>query len=79
MYEAVTGAQVAKRSPVEMVPSRKYGSDVGDWWVLEHTGKDEQIVEVGDEPRHHLVLQNEFVRVLRVQSARWAGTPPLMS
>lgn len=69
VYEAVTGAPVAKRSPVGMVPGRKYGSEVGDWWVLEHTGKEEQIVEVGDEPRHHLVLQNEFVRVLRVQFA----------
>jgi L-threonate 2-dehydrogenase len=57
VYENITGVPVAR--------SCREGSMVGDYWKMED-GTLEEIVEVGSEPRHKVVLSNEFVRVLRV-------------
>jgi 3-hydroxyisobutyrate dehydrogenase-like beta-hydroxyacid dehydrogenase len=43
----------------------KEGCNVGDLWVFED-GSSEEILEVGQEPRHYLLLSNEYTRVLRV-------------
>lgn len=56
-YERVSGAVVAKASVPNVVD--------GDLWKMED-GKVEEIVEVGKEPRHHVVLLNDYVRVLLV-------------
>lgn len=57
VYETISGVPVGC--------SKKEGSEVGDYWKI-HNGTLEQIVEVGSEPRHKLVLSNDYVRVLRV-------------
>ena len=44
----------------------KEGNEVGDYWVLPN-GEKEQILEVANEDRHHLVLSNEYTRVLKVK------------
>jgi 3-hydroxyisobutyrate dehydrogenase len=43
----------------------KVGSNVGEFWVFED-GSSEEILEVGQEPRHYLLISNEYTRVLRV-------------
>jgi len=63
VYENVTGTKVCAANPSEAA-FRKEGSNVGDFWKVE--GTLEEILEVGQEPRHQVVLQNEFVRALRV-------------
>ncbi|GAX29416.1 3-hydroxyisobutyrate dehydrogenase [Fistulifera solaris] len=57
VYENVAGVKVSGKS--------QEGTRVGDYWRLPD-GRFEQIVEVGSEPRHQVVLQNEYVRALRV-------------
>ena len=63
VYERITGA------PVGCHPTNKeeksFGDDVGDLWRFED-GTIEEILEVGDEARHNVVLSNEYVRALRV-------------
>jgi 3-hydroxyisobutyrate dehydrogenase-like beta-hydroxyacid dehydrogenase len=59
VYENVTGVKVRS------VTKRKEGSQVGDYWRMDD-GKMEQILEVGDEPRHNVVLSNDYVRALKV-------------
>ena len=60
VYESVTGTPVGKPS------SEKVEVDeVGDVWKMED-GSEEEIFEVGDEPRHVTVISNEYVRALRV-------------
>ena len=59
VYERVAGVKVSgSHHPRE-------GTQVGDYWRLPD-GSLEPIVEVGNEPRHQVVLQNEYVRALRV-------------
>lgn len=58
VYENVTGKSV---KPV----AQAKGETIEDVWVMED-GTREAIVEVAMEPRHKLVLQNEYTRVLRV-------------
>jgi L-threonate 2-dehydrogenase len=60
VYETVTGKKVAAAAS-----SKKEGDQVGDIWIMED-GVKEEIVKVGREPRHHVVLQNEYVRAFRV-------------
>ena len=64
VYETLSGVSVSdsQKSNIKM----KEGDDVGDCWVLPD-GTKEEILEVGDESRHHLVLKNEFTRVLKVK------------
>lgn len=57
VYESVAGVKVSG--------VQREGTQVGDYWRLPD-GSLEQIVEVGNEPRHQVVLQNEYVRALRV-------------
>jgi hypothetical protein len=57
VYETISGVPVGC--------SKKEGSEVGDYWKMQDDML-EQIVEVGSEPRHKLVLSNDYVRVLRV-------------
>jgi hypothetical protein len=61
VYEAISGATVGGRTS-----QPKEGDNVGDLWVFED-GTSEEILEVGAEPRHHLILSNQYTRVLRVQ------------
>jgi len=62
VYEIVTGVPVG----VPVKPKEGDGDQVGDIWVTDD-GSSEPIVEVGREPRHHIVLSNEYVRALRVE------------
>lgn len=56
VYEQLAGVKVA----------RKLGDGVGDFWTMAD-GRMEEIYEVGDEPRHKIVLANDYVRALRVE------------
>lgn len=58
VYESITG------KPARGTP-KKEGNEVGDLWVMKD-GTVEEIQEVGAEPRHQIVLQNDYVRALRV-------------
>ena len=60
-YEALTGVSVSQSQG-----KIKEGDDVGDYWVFPD-GTKEKILEVGDEIRHHMVLSNEYTRVLKVK------------
>ena len=60
VYENVTGVKVSKSSRL-----MKEGHELGNVWNMEDGGE-ELIVEVGDEPRHKIVISNEHVRALRV-------------
>jgi putative dehydrogenase len=42
----------------------KVGDNVGDTWILPD-GTKEKILEVADEPHHHLVISNEYTKVMR--------------
>ncbi|KAL9182804.1 hypothetical protein ACHAXT_004083 [Thalassiosira profunda] len=67
VYEALSGVSVSdprNNAKAEM----KEGDGVGDYWVLPD-GTKEEILEVGEEERHHLVLKNEYTRVLKVKFA----------
>ena len=64
VYENVTGVKVGAASS-NSAKERKEGDQVGDLWRLPD-GTLEEILEVGNEPRHNVVLSNEFVRALRV-------------
>mmetsp|Transcript_33169 Transcript_33169/g.76461 ORF Transcript_33169/g.76461 Transcript_33169/m.76461 type:complete len:313 (-) Transcript_33169:409-1347(-) len=61
VYEKLTGVKVGQ------VPSadKKEGDEIGDLWRMED-GCVEEIMDVGDEPRHHIVIQNKYIRALRV-------------
>jgi putative dehydrogenase len=63
VYESLSGVSVKKS-----VSSPKEGDDVGDLWVLPG-GRKEQILEVGEEDRHNIVISNEYTRVLKVRFA----------
>uniref|UniRef100_A0A7S2UKB0 3-hydroxyisobutyrate dehydrogenase-like NAD-binding domain-containing protein n=1 Tax=Attheya septentrionalis TaxID=420275 RepID=A0A7S2UKB0_9STRA len=67
VYEGVTGVAVGKptKSTKSVGNGTVEGNEVGDVWKLED-GTEEEILEVGDEPRHFLVLANEYVRALKV-------------
>lgn len=60
VYEHVTGKKV---EPVTEGKGNKANDD--DVWIMQD-GTKEPILEVAMEPRHNLVLQNEYTRVLRV-------------
>jgi len=60
VYESVTGVPVATSRTLKVE-----GDDVGNVWKMED-GSEEEILEVGDEPRHVTVINNEYVRALRV-------------
>lgn len=66
VYERVTGASVSVRKPGSSANRREEGNGVGDLWTMED-GAQEVIMEVGDEPRHHLALVNRYTRVLKVR------------
>lgn len=57
VYETLTGVPVAKAGN----SAKKEGDEVGDLW------DGEEILEVGNEPRHGLVLSNDYTRVLKVK------------
>jgi putative dehydrogenase len=63
VYENVTGVVVAKSSLV--AGEKKERGNVGDLWKMQD-GTMEEILEVGSEPRHKVVISNEYVRALRV-------------
>jgi putative dehydrogenase len=72
VYEALSGVSVSKDSNMSTIPvsndenNRKTeGNEVGDVWILED-GTHEEILEVGSEPRHNIIISNEFTRVLKV-------------
>ncbi len=62
VYESVTGVPVAKSKSAK---SKVEGDNVGDVWKMQD-GSQEEILEVGAEPRHVTVIHNEYVRALRV-------------
>jgi 3-hydroxyisobutyrate dehydrogenase-like beta-hydroxyacid dehydrogenase len=65
VYERITGASVSAAS--KGTPSRGTGgNEVGDLWRFKD-GSTEEILEVGSEPRHRVVIDNEFVRAIRVE------------
>lgn len=64
VYETITG--VAVSSSAKATREGTDGNGVGDLWKMED-GTVEEIMEVGSEPRHKVVLQNEYTRVLRVE------------
>lgn len=63
VYEALAGVSISQKSSSA---SLSEGDNVGDYWVLPD-GTKEQILEVANEERHHLVLSNEYTRVLKVK------------
>lgn len=71
VYQNITGVSVAtnaskgKNDYGKQTNIEKEGTEVGDLWKMED-GTLEEIVEVGMEPRHFLVISNEYVRTLRV-------------
>jgi 3-hydroxyisobutyrate dehydrogenase-like beta-hydroxyacid dehydrogenase len=69
VYERITGVSVASSSASRVSPSgecRVTGNAVGDLWRLDD-GSVEEILEVGKEPRHKVVIDNEYVRAIRVE------------
>lgn len=60
VYESVTGVPVRKSKT-----SKVEGDQVGDVWTMED-GTAEEIFECGNEPRHNIVIANDYVRVMRV-------------
>ena len=62
VYESITGVPVGKTAAGLAKTS---GTQVGDLWTIKD-GTQEEILEVGSEPRHHVVLSNDFVRAIRV-------------
>jgi 3-hydroxyisobutyrate dehydrogenase-like beta-hydroxyacid dehydrogenase len=62
VYEKIAGVSVSESANAVA----KEGNEVGSYWVLPD-GRKEKIVEVGDEERHHLVLSNDYTRVLKVK------------
>ena len=66
VYENVTGKRVCGGGALTSDTStKKEGTNVGDFWKMQD-GTMEEILEVGQEPRHQIVLQNDYVRALRV-------------
>jgi len=66
VYETITGKKVQAGVGAGGISSeKKEGDQVGDLWQMQD-GTMEEILEVGKEPRHQVVLQNEYVRALRV-------------
>lgn len=63
VYENITGVPIAAGSSTINKPQE--GTNVGDLWTM-RDGTKEEILEVGDEPRHHVVLSNDYVRAIRV-------------
>jgi putative dehydrogenase len=69
VYETLAGVTISQPQTTTTTTtpvSGREGDDVGDFWVLPD-GTKEQILEVADESRHHLVLSNEYTRVLKVE------------
>lgn len=62
VYETLSGVPVGKK---KRTAEKKEGNEVGDLWTFAN-GEQEEILEVGDEPSHNLVVQNEYTRILRV-------------
>ena len=60
VYESISGVSVEEKNIFE-----QNGNNVGNIWKLPD-GTEENIVEVGEEPRHLTVISNEYTRVLRV-------------
>ena len=72
VYETLTGVSVSESSKES---TAKEGDDIGDIWVLPD-GRKEKIFEAADEKEHHLMLSNEYTRVLKVtlpaKNTTWA-------
>ena len=62
VYETLTGVSVSESSAKATASE---GDNVGDLWI-HSDGTKEKIVEVADEKEHHLILSNEYTRVLKV-------------
>ncbi len=60
VYETISGVPLTNKVRSNGLSSKKEGDDVGDLW------DGEEILEVGSEPRHNLVLTNNYTRVLKV-------------
>ena len=70
VYENVTGKKVQAGATIhgsnnETETEKKEGNNVGEFWKMPD-GSMEEILEVASEPRHKVVLMNEYVRALRV-------------
>lgn len=61
VYETLTGVPLVTEGAKCKATSKKEGDEVGDLW------DGEEILEVGDEPRHKLALANDYTRVLKVK------------
>jgi L-threonate 2-dehydrogenase len=61
VYEKINGAKVGRVAPISMSDAENRLNR----WVMDD-GSVEAIVDVGCEPRHNVVLKNEYVRVLHV-------------
>jgi len=62
VYETLTGVSVSESSAKATASE---GDNVGDLWI-HSDGTKEKIVEVADEKEHHLILSNDYTRVLKV-------------
>ncbi|KAL7434110.1 hypothetical protein ACHAXM_003885 [Skeletonema potamos] len=62
VYETLTGVSVSQSKTKS---SAKEGDEVGDLWVFAD-GTTETIVEVAEEKDHHIIISNEYTRVLKV-------------
>lgn len=63
VYETLSRVSVSSNA---VTINGEEGDNVGDIWVLPD-GTKEEILEVANETRHHVVLSNEYTRVLKVK------------
>ena len=63
VYETISGVSV-QESAKGTTPQE--GDNIGDLWILPD-GTKEPIIEVGEEERHHIVLSNDYTRVMKVK------------
>ena len=72
VYETLTGVSVSQSKTNS---TAKEGDEVGDLWKFPD-GTKEKIYEVADENDHHVILSNEYTRVLKVtlpaKNTTWA-------
>lgn len=75
-YEQITGVPIQKSNNDKIIIEKELDKvldisptgkvDTNEYWVMDD-GTNEVIVEVGNEPRHHIILQNKYIRAIRVQ------------
>eukprot|EP00560_Eucampia_antarctica_P005875 CAMPEP_0197838966 /NCGR_PEP_ID=MMETSP1437-20131217/40292_1 /TAXON_ID=49252 ORGANISM="Eucampia antarctica, Strain CCMP1452" /NCGR_SAMPLE_ID=MMETSP1437 /ASSEMBLY_ACC=CAM_ASM_001096 /LENGTH=572 /DNA_ID=CAMNT_0043447553 /DNA_START=43 /DNA_END=1761 /DNA_ORIENTATION=- len=66
VYEKLANISVANTTAAKKQTKEKEVVVEEDIWTFPD-GTKEEIIEVGDEPRHNVILSNEYTRVMKVQ------------